>query len=228
MKQRLGEIYKERRQNYIGIQRLDQKFFTTHPNSFLSSYLLYDFLYRKALSLDSAKIYYNGLLPSVRNSYYGKQIAKLIKSREAAVVGNPAASFTATDINGRLITLDQFKDKGYVLLDFWASWCVPCKLDMPFSKKLHADLQHQEVVFVYLSLDQNYNNWYRDAELIGLKEHSFLVNQNFSSILAKDLKIKTIPRYILIDKQGQMADLDAPRPSNPVLKKKIEELMKRG
>ncbi|RZK39824.1 MAG: TlpA family protein disulfide reductase [Pedobacter sp.] len=113
-----------------------------------------------------------------------------------------------------------------ILLDFWASWCVPCKIDLPFSKKLHEELKNEKVEFVYLSLDAKRADWHQDAERLGLKHNSYLVDKGFNSILAKNLKINSIPRYVLIDKKGKIADPDAPRPNDHKLKKKVVELLK--
>lgn len=156
--------------------------------------------------------------------YIGKNQAFYENARQSlAKYGTKLKSFDGSYTQFETL-MASYKNK-VVLLDFWASWCVPCKFDMPYSKKIKDELKNRDVEFVYLSLDKSYNAWYNSAKVSGLVHNSFLVDSNFNSNLSKNLKISSIPRYILIDKKGEYADIDAPRPSSPMLKKKILDLL---
>ncbi|OUJ73975.1 hypothetical protein BXP70_09460 [Hymenobacter crusticola] len=120
------------------------------------------------------------------------------------------------------------RNRGKVLyLDLWASWCGPCLAEMPASAKLQTKLTGKEVQFVYFSVDRDKGKWLKSLEKEQLAQpgtqHYLLAPD---SKLAKFLNAPPIPRYVLIDKQGQAASLDAARPSNPPLLADIDNLLK--
>ncbi|HEV7349268.1 TlpA disulfide reductase family protein [Telluribacter sp.] len=113
-------------------------------------------------------------------------------------------------------------------VDFWASWCAPCRAEMPASKNLKAEYEAKGVQFVYLSVDENPAAWERAVKQLGLSEkESFLVPNPATSGLTKQFNLKEIPRYVLLDRQGNVLDANAPRPSDPkvhqVLDRALEE-----
>ncbi|GAB3902299.1 hypothetical protein GCM10028803_28660 [Larkinella knui] len=126
------------------------------------------------------------------------------------------AVFSFLNQNGESVTLDDFKGK-VVYLDIWASWCGPCIGEIPHSKKLYERLskkQLEKVAFLYISIDDSEVNW-KNA----LKTHQLPGEQGWSkggwrSRIVQYFGVQSIPRYILIDKKGQMADLNAKRPSS--------------
>ncbi|GAB3337587.1 hypothetical protein GCM10027299_48840 [Larkinella ripae] len=137
---------------------------------------------------------------------------------EVAVKKKPANpnGFSFQDQNGESVTLEDYKGK-VVYLDIWASWCGPCIGEIPHSKTLHERFtkkQLEKVVFLYVSIDDSDVNW-KNA----LQKHQLPGNQGWSkggwrSRIVQYFGIQSIPRYILIDKKGNMADLDAKRPSS--------------
>lgn len=119
--------------------------------------------------------------------------------------------------NGKYFTLEELKGK-VVYVDFWASWCGPCRGQFPFSKELHKKFtskQLKNLVFLYISIDKTEEIWKNAIEQNGLGDFkNGLVPGDWSSEIVKFFKINSIPRYMLINKEGVIADPNAKRPSS--------------
>ncbi|HEY8400756.1 MAG TPA: TlpA disulfide reductase family protein [Cytophagaceae bacterium] len=151
------------------------------------------------------------------------------RTGNVAGIENPAVqaapSFTLTDINGNKVSLSDFKGK-VVYLDFWASWCAPCLLEINKSKNLkqkYAD--NNNVVFLYVSIDKDLAAWKNMVS----KKNIQGVHLNSKDGKEEDILTKynlvSIPKFVLIDKQGNIVDDDAKRPSDPALINDIEKLL---
>lgn len=115
-----------------------------------------------------------------------------------------------------------------IYIDFWASWCKPCVEEMPQSKIIMSKYKMDPVKLVYISLDDSkmsWNNSQKNWTEIMKSNNSYLLLNGFKSILAKKYNITTIPRYILINKDGTIINADAPRPSDPKLKTLIDKYL---
>jgi thiol-disulfide isomerase/thioredoxin len=124
--------------------------------------------------------------------------------------------------------LNQNKGK-IIYIDFWASWCMPCRAEIPDMKKLMFNYKGKDLVFLSFSMDSNKTLWQKAIHSEGLEgtNNNFLVSKNFESTLAKQFKIQTIPRYILIGKDGKVINSDAPRPSDPKIRQIFDDLLKK-
>ncbi|QDK79801.1 TlpA family protein disulfide reductase [Spirosoma sp. KCTC 42546] len=124
-------------------------------------------------------------------------------------------AFSFANQNGEPVTLDEYKGK-VVYLDVWASWCGPCRAEFPYSKQLQERLskkQKEQVVFLYLSIDDTEEVWKKALATLQLQGEQGLSKGGWKSKTVKYFGIQSIPRYILINKNGQVADADAKRPS---------------
>ncbi len=113
-------------------------------------------------------------------------------------------------------------------VDFWASWCGECQAEMPHSMALRAEYSKKGINFVYLSADDNPFNWEKAMKLIGLTEaESYLLRKGAESEIANEFNISSIPHYMIMDEKGKVINSDAPRPSDPKIKKIFDELLKK-
>ena len=117
------------------------------------------------------------------------------------------------------------KQKGkLVLLDFWASWCGPCREENPHMKSLEKTYENRKIEFVRISTDQKTDDWLRAVKEESLDHrNSFLLINADQSAFIRQHKIHTIPRYLLLGKDGRIISEDAPRPSDPLLRKIIDK-----
>ena len=130
------------------------------------------------------------------------------------------SGFKMLDADGKEFSTARFKGK-YIYLDFWATWCGPCRKEMPFSQELMAkltDKQRRKIVFLYVSTDESREAWRKTLDILKLQgEHGW------SPQMGSQLGVESIPRYMIIDKDGKIINKNAKRPSDPAI---LEELLK--
>jgi thiol-disulfide isomerase/thioredoxin len=140
---------------------------------------------------------------------------------------NSTTELNLLDSNGAIKSFNDLKNslKGNVIyVDFWASWCAPCRKAMPASKELLNELYEKEnVVFIYLSIDKNSEAWKGASRVEGIDsyEHNYLILNPDQSKFMHDLKIREIPRYMIFDANGNLVEDNAPGPTS----KKIKETL---
>ena len=120
--------------------------------------------------------------------------------------------------------LETHKNK-VIYIDFWATWCSPCKAEFPNSQKLYQRFSKKEVSFVYLcnrSTKESWQNMISKHNILG--DHYLLTNKQFE-ILSSFFQIAGIPHYVLINKNGEIVDKNAKRPSNPEIISEINMLL---
>ncbi len=139
--------------------------------------------------------------------------------------GERAPNFIYRDTSGNYKSVADFKGK-YKYIDIWATWCAPCKTEIPYLRELEKEFASQEIVFISISIDKNQNKWknfVRDQKLGGIQ----LWAGDWDS-LPEELQIGSVPRFMLIDGEGCWVDTNVVRPSNPELKKLLKKLLSKS
>lgn len=194
------------------------KFVTNHISYRIAPCILYELARNKITDVDTIAALYRRLPESTKKSMLGKlaleQINEtaLITHQKELQEGDLAPDFSRRSANGKIIQLSDFRNKEYILLDFWASWCGPCLKQIPQIKKLQSTFADRGLRIIGISSDENEEDWLDainrhrlDAweQILGISDLADCYFAKSSDIMRK-YNIKGIPQCFLIDKQGRI------------------------
>ncbi len=178
-------------------------FIKLHPNTFTSMYLLSTMI--TVIPEQKASAYYSVLGPTYKNTSYASKIVKAIAAKSITSIGKPAPDFTQPDTAGNAVKLSDFRGK-YVLLDFWASWCIPCREENPNVVSAYQKYHDKGFTVLSVSLDQPGKKaaWLNAVHQDGLNWTQVSDLQFWNNAAAKLYGIQAIPQNFLIDKEGKI------------------------
>ena len=184
----------------------------------------------KKMQNDLKEIDVKGIyLPSVKEFCDAIPVAENLKqsgsSSKAETSVASSKELDLVDVNGKSVELSDFKGK-VVYIDFWASWCGPCRMMMPFSKQLHEQLTEKEkkqIVFLYISIDAGKDAWLNGIKSMDIQGVNVISPGNWQAKAVKYFQINSIPRYMIMNKKGEIVDFNAKRPADPAI---IDDLRK--
>ncbi len=177
-------------------------FIKKHPSSLVSAYALYrDYSYR--LSPEDIRSNIDLLDPSLRNTPYVETLEELIPTLEGVAVGNEAPDFVANDTDGNAVSFsDHIGESKYVLLDFWASWCGPCRRENPNIVRAYEEYKDKGFDIFAVSLDSSRDAWVAAIEKDGLDWTNVSDLLLWDSEPAELYGVRAIPSNFLIDENG--------------------------
>ncbi|MDN3663849.1 TlpA family protein disulfide reductase [Algibacter miyuki] len=202
------------------------KVFETIPNDFIKNSLLLSVANADIEYTDKIDEYYKTFMAVSTSTNNNKSITERYKSLKKLSTGEPSPVFTDyVNHGGGTSSLGDFKGK-YVYIDIWATWCAPCLKQVPYLKKVEKQYHGKNIQFVSISIDKEnaHNKWRKmvtDEEFVGVQ---LLADNNRESEFVAAYQADGLPRFILIDPEGNIVDSNAPRPSSQNLIKLFNEL----
>jgi len=196
------------------------EYIKAHPSSLVSAYVLYrNFAYR--LTPDQINENLALLNPKLNNSSFVQQLKVITEVMNQVAVGKKAPDFSATDPAGKMVKLSDHYQK-YTLIDFWASWCAPCRKENPNVVAAFQKYKDRGFAVFGVSLDKSKASWEKAIRDDGLNwlQVSELVYWN--SKIAKQYGVRAIPANFLIDANGVIVGKNL---RGEKLHEKLEELL---
>ncbi len=196
-------------------------------NDLLKGYYAIDNI-RQFRSFDSRFL---GFKNKVQMYLQNKYLVTTFKDYEMSIrdfsVGSPAFDFGGKDVNGNEHKLSDYKGN-LVYVDVWATWCGPCKQEIPAMKELEKKFHGQPITFMSISIDkpedrEKWMDYVKSEQLTGVQ---VMAENAFDSDVARAYEIHAIPRFMLFDKKGNIVTVDAPRPSAPNTEQWLKDNLK--
>lgn len=200
--------YKLRAENSAKEEQLKLDFMKKNPGSLVSMYFLSGM--QNSLSFEELKTTYAKLGSAHKNSSFAKAIAGKIANMEATAIGKQAVPIQKKDINGQPVNLETLKGK-YVLIDFWGSWCGPCRASHPHLKALYAKYKADGFEILGIAqeqgqtLESSRKAWIKAIEEDKIDWIQVLNNEGLEQFDAvKSYGVTAFPTKILLDKEGKI------------------------
>ncbi len=172
---------------------------TGHPQNNYSSYLLSK--YAKLFSSEQVKYLLDKIDTTSIAANRLEALKSIISPDRILQVGSKIANFSLSDVNGKTINTIDLKNKT-ILIDFWASWCGPCRKKYPELKKIYHKYRNNDFEVLGVSIDTNKEQWKQAINKDGLPWIHLIENERFSGKVASRYNVQALPTNYLINKEG--------------------------
>lgn len=182
-----------------------ENYVTTNPDEEFSVWLLYKFLYNTPGRL---KPLYALLSPGMQDSYFGRALKPLVESGERTPpLGRIAPVSVLTSPEGKQFSWDRFKGS-ILVVDFWASWCAPCRKFIPTLNEVYNEFNPKGVEFMSVSVDEDTSQWKKAMEQEKMAWHQAIGQDGFKRTgLANQFFFHSIPYVMIIGKDGKVVSM---------------------
>jgi len=205
-------------------------FIKENPNSQFSLLLLESYLNNSIQNIDKLKVSFNSLTDIINkspsNKLIGQKIEISLQLKEAQSntdIGKIAPNFTAPTANGELLSLNDIKGKA-TIIDFWASWCKPCRLENPNVVRVYEKYHEKGLEIISISLDRigQKDRWLKAVDDDNMNWHHVSNLQFWNDPVAKMYNVRAIPATFILDESGKIV---AKKLRGPALEQKIAEML---
>jgi peroxiredoxin len=197
-------LYNVSDRNDIEELKINLNYAKQHPSSLYCLKLVQQQISRQPGKnfYDDFEAVYNNASPEVKQSTYGIKMSEQLIYFKQSKAGSIAPIFRGKDMNGKELSLEDYKGKKYVLIDFWASWCGPCRGELPYIKDLYEKYKDLGFEIVSVSRDTDLENWRTAILKEGIQnwKHFSVIENNCT--VEKDYFVNGIPHKVLIDTNG--------------------------
>lgn len=201
---------------------VDEQFQTASIRNFLYTQNLEDYLNYNGV--EGFEPLYERFKANCDDEDCKAKIAGLHEQWSKLAQGEAAPVFAYESISGEKVALDDLRGK-VVYIDVWATWCGPCRKEIPHLDEMQVALaDRDDIVFASVSVDEDKEAWEEMVAEKELKGLQLYAEGAFSSQICTDYIINGIPRFIAIDKEGNIASANAPRPSSGEVEDMLIEL----
>ena len=203
----INKLLKEYKKFQNEMNDYSKKFIKENPDAYLSVLLLENFLMRQYLTPEEIKSYFEGLDKDVKETKSGKKIKTALDSMSAIVIGKPAPNFSAPSPEGKTISLKESLGK-VTIIDFWASWCGPCRAENPSVVALYNEFHPQGLNIIGVSLDKDAKKWKEAIAKDGLVWPHVSNLKFWEDPIAKQYNVQSIPATFILDEKGNIVAKD--------------------
>ena len=196
-------------------------FAKANPDSYFALQALSESVSGYGIKSDVILPLFNKLSEPLRLSYTGQGLYKILNSTTVTALGSKAPDFTQKDVNGKAVSLSDFKGK-YVLVEFWASWCSPCRAESPNLLKQYAVYKDKGFEILGVSVDHDKAKWIEAIKKDGLTWPQVSDLKGWESDARKVYGISGVPANFLIAPDGKIIGSHL---MGEVLNKKLAELL---
>jgi len=188
--------------DWVRKKAVAKEYVKAHPSSYVSILEL-DIYFSYNPDVVELEELYNGLDEKIKTSHSGKIVKETLAAAKKTAVGQAAPEFEQKDVNGRSVALSSFKGQ-YVLIDFWASWCGPCRAENPAVVKAYQAYRSRGFTILGISLDEHKDKWLEAIKKDGLVWTQVSDLQGWKNSVALTYGVAGIPMNFLLDKDGKI------------------------
>lgn len=202
------------------------KIYGSIANETIKNHLAYSLAEYNITYTDQLEDFYAAYMATSTNKENNDKVTENYNKLKVLAKGNPSPKFVNYEnYAGGTTSLDDLKGK-YIYIDVWATWCGPCKAEIPFLKKVEKQYHGKNIEFVSISIDKakDHEAWktmIKEKELGGVQ---LFADNDWKSAFVEGYLIKGIPKFILLDPAGNIVTANAPRPSNAKLVELFDDL----